>query len=172
MDGDTNFTTQFQFQIAGGQGTDGADGFALVLQNSGSGANALGNPGGNLGYASILNSIAIEFDTYDNGAGDINNNHLSILSNGNVNTSLAQDSAPFDLNSGNVLNAWIAYNGTTDVLQVYLSDTSTQPVDAVLSTTVDLAGALGNQAFIGFTAGTGGLVNDQDILNWSFSTTA
>lgn len=171
VDSDTSFTTQFQFQITGGQGTDGADGFALVLQNSSSGTNALGNPGGELGYASILNSIAIEFDTYDNGAGDMNNNHLSILSNGSVTTSLAQISAPFDLNSGNVLNAWIEYNGTSDVLQVYLSNTGTQPVDAVLSTTVDLAGTLGNQAFIGFTAGTGGLVNDQDILNWSFSTT-
>lgn len=171
VDGDTSFSTEFQFQITGGQGTDGADGLALVLQNSSSGADSLGLSGGDLGYAGLANSIAIEFDTYDNGAGDISNNHLSILRNGVVNAALDSVNAPFDLNSGNTLTAWVDYNGTTNLLQVYLSNTDVQPVDAVLSTNVDLAGTLGNQAFIGFSAGTGGLMNDQDILNWSFNTT-
>lgn len=171
VDSDTNFSTQFQFQITGGQGTDGADGFTLVLQNSTSGANALGGLGGSLGYAGIANSIAIEFDTYDNGAIDINNNHLSILRNGSVDTALASVNAPFDLNNGNPLTAWVDYDGDTDLLRVYLSDTDVQPVDAVLSTNIDLAGTLGNQAFVGFTAGTGGRTNDQDILDWSFNST-
>lgn len=171
VDGNTSFSSQFQFQITGGPGTTGADGFSLVLQNSPTGSNALGGIGGSLGYGGITNSIAIEFDTFNNGAMELNSNHLSILSNGNTNNPLASVNAPFDLNSGNPLTAWVNYNGTTNLLQVYLSNTNVQPADAVLSTNIDLAGALGNQAFIGFTASTGGLVNSHEILNWSFNST-
>ncbi len=79
----TSFETQFQFQLSGGSG--GADGFTFMLQNSTQALNALGFRGGDLGYGSIQDtstpgisqSLAIEFDTYQNGW-DINNNHISI----------------------------------------------------------------------------------------------
>lgn len=169
VNGNTSFSTQFQFQITGSQGTNGADGLSLVLQNSPAGSNALGSIGGGLGYEGITQSIAIEFDTFNNGAMEINSNHLSILRDGNVNNPLTSVNAPFDLNNGSPLTAWVDYNGTTNLLQVYLANNNVQPNSPVLSTNVDLAGVLGNQAFIGFTAGTGGLVNNHEILTWSFN---
>ncbi len=165
----TSFSSRFQFQIAGGQGTGGADGFSFVLQNSSAGTNSVGRTGGDLGYAGIGKSLAIEFDTYDNGSGDINGNHLSILRNGNVNAALKTVNAPFNLNGGTRLTAWVDYNGTTDKLEVYLSNNSVKPSNALLSEELDLDAFLGDKAYVGFTAGTGSLTNNHDILNWSFN---
>ncbi|MEL6232557.1 MAG: DUF4347 domain-containing protein [Cyanobacteria bacterium J06627_3] len=167
----TDFSTQFQFQLTGGQGTNGADGFTFMLQNTLPGVNALGETGGFLGYSGINNSLAIEFDTYRNFdfSGDPNSNHVSVLRDGNLTTALSTANSPFDLNGGNVLTAWVDYNGATNALQLYLSNTSVKPLDALLDFSVDLADVLGDTAYVGFSAGTGGLVNNHDILNWSFS---
>ena len=163
---DTSFSTEFQFQISGG--TDGADGFTFILQNDRQGDNALGDDGGGVGYRDLKQSIAIEFDTYK-GGGDPNNNHISILRDGNTSNALINADSIFDLNGGEILNAWIDYEGSSDVLEVYLSDTTVKPETAILSTTVDLIDILGDRARIGFGAGTGGKANNHDILNWSFA---
>jgi len=78
------FTSYFAFRIKPGTPPSGyapptADGIAFVLQNaegctddeegcveSGSGPNVVGNDGGNIGYGGIDNSLASEFDTFDN----------------------------------------------------------------------------------------------------------
>ena len=54
-------------------------------------------------------------------------------------------------------------------LSVYLSTSSTKPGTAIMSTTVDIYGTLGSQAYVGFSAGNGGAYGSQDILNWSFT---
>jgi glucose/arabinose dehydrogenase len=166
IDSNTSFSTQFQFQLSGAQGTNGADGFTFILQNNDS--KAIGGSGGALGYQGIGKSLAIEFDTYPN-AFDTKNNNISILRDGNIETPLATVAAAFDLNSGRSLNAWIDYDGTTNNLQVYLSDTTTKPGTATLATNIDIATVLGTQAFLGFSAATGGLSNTQDIQNWTFN---
>jgi glucose/arabinose dehydrogenase len=172
IDANSSFSTQFQFRLSGANGTSGADGFTFVLQNDSRGATALGPSGGNVGYSGINNSLAIEFDTYDNGAGDPDGNHLSLLRNGNVNTAVKNALTNIDLNSGAPLNAWIDYDGATNQLNVYLSTTTTKPGTAVLTETIDLVATLGTKAFFGFTAGTGGLRNLQEIQNWTLNTTA
>jgi glucose/arabinose dehydrogenase len=172
IDGNSSFSTQFQFRLSGGNGTSGADGFAFVFHNDNRGASALGAFGGNVGYSNINNSFAIEFDTYKNGAGDPDANHLSLLRNGNVNTAVSNALTGIDLNSGAPMNAWIDYDGATNQLNVYLSTTTTKPPTATLTQTIDLAATLGNRAFFGFTGGTGGLRNLQEIQNWTFNTTA
>ena len=161
----TSFSTKFQFQIGGG--TNGADGFAFILQNDRLGDNALGVDSGGVGYRGIGKSIAIEFDTYK-GSEDPNNNHISVLRNGDTNNAVVNANSPFDLNSGEILNAWIDYDGSSDRLLVFLSDTTIKPQTAILSTTVDLAATVGDRARVGFSAGTGGLGNTHDLLNWSF----
>src|SRR5205823_2725531 len=93
------FDMTFRFQITEPTALDGmttedkgADGFAVVIQNSG--PTALGGAGSGLGYAvadegteGIARSVAIEFDTFDLAAlgesgeaqfGDPNNNHISV----------------------------------------------------------------------------------------------
>ncbi len=173
---DTSFQTQFQFRLTGG--TTGADGFTFMLQNSPAAAGALGELGGNLGYdspgfpgARIVQSLAIEFDTYRN-AWDTNDNHISVLRDGDVTTALATTAVGVpDLNGGDLINAWIDYDGTTDELDIYLSADTTRPETPTLSHTIDLASVVGARAFAGFSAGTGGLFNAHDITSWTLNTT-
>jgi glucose/arabinose dehydrogenase len=172
IDANSSFSTQFQFRLGGANGTNGADGFTFVLQNDSRGTSAIGPSGGSVGYQGINNSFAIEFDTYKNGTGDPDANHLSLLRNGNVNTAVKNGLTGIDLNSGAPLNAWIDYDGATNQLNVYLSSTTTKPTTATLTETIDLVATLGTKAYFGFTAGTGGFRNSQEIQNWTLNTTA
>jgi len=171
---------EFQFTDNGGLGR-GADGLAFVLQNSGS--NALAGKGSSGGFAmgdgsgdrnspGIPSSIAVFFDTFRNEEeDDPNNNYLAICTNGKIGemkwppARLAmQKRLPFNMKDNKVHRARISYQ--PPVLSVYLDD-RTQPV---LSTTVDVSPVVdadGN-AWVGFTASTGGGFENHDVLSWSF----
>jgi glucose/arabinose dehydrogenase len=174
---DTFFSNQFQFRISGGQGSGGADGLIFMLQNSNDGLNALGFTGGDLGYGNVQNasisnigqSLAIEFDTYRN-SWDTNNNHISVLRDGNVSNALVTVNAPLDLNNGSVITTWIDYNGATNLLEVFLASSTVKPETAFLSLNIDLVSVVGSQASLGFSAGTGGLTNNHEIQNWQLTT--
>lgn len=142
-----------------------------MLQSSNSGANALGNLGSSLGYGGITQSLAVEFDTYKS-SGDINNNHIAVLRNGNVVNSLAQVNASLDLNNGSPRNVWIDYDGSIDKLQIFLSGSTTKPVNSLLTYTIDLDSVVGSSTFVGFSAGTGSKTNAHDIENWEFTTSS
>jgi len=74
------------------------------------------------------------------------------------------------MNDGNVWCAWVDYNGT--VLELRLGQTNQRPATATLSHTVNLASVIGTQqAFVGFTSGTGAAYGDHDILSWQFDNT-
>ncbi|MGB6133074.1 MAG: Ig-like domain repeat protein [Acidobacteriaceae bacterium] len=71
----------FVIQNAQGGGTDATTG--CVEQGSGPSAVATNSQGGCIGYGGIDNSLALEFDTYDNGNfGDPNANHIALQSCG------------------------------------------------------------------------------------------
>ena len=76
------FTTYFKFQIhTAAICCTPADGFAFVIQNSS--ATALGTGSGGLGYAGIPNSLAVEFDTFQDASNsDPNANHVAVQSCG------------------------------------------------------------------------------------------
>ena len=69
------------FDVFLGSNNNGADGMAFVLHNDPRGAEANGGRGSALGAFGILNGLAIEFDTYDNGAraGDIRDDHAAFF---------------------------------------------------------------------------------------------
>ena len=66
--GHIDFTQSFQlrFQAYLGNKPNGADGIAIVFQNSPQGRDAVGTIGGGLGAGEIQNGIALELDTHPN----------------------------------------------------------------------------------------------------------
>ena len=168
VDGSTSFQSEFAFEIGGGSGAAYADGMTFLIQNSSRGTGALGGAGGALGYSGIENSIAIEFDNYNNG-GDIGANTIAVVLNGDTRNAIAEVTAPVDLNDGNRYYAWVDYNGDSNNLAVYISRTSEKPVLAVLKTNIDLNQIVGPSAYVGFSAGNFDFPNSHRIASWNFS---
>jgi Legume lectin domain/PEP-CTERM motif len=182
--GDT-FSTQFQFRFTDPGGFVGspADGITLVLAKSPSG---LGLGGGGLGYLGVPNSVAIEFDTYNNPPFDLNSsNHVAVLTGGNLNDLALTNvygiqtcvfSTPNTIagcmSNGHLWTANIRYNGS--LLNVSLTDPAEGlAFNAITNYAIDIASLLGtNSAFVGFTGGTGGGFENQDVVNWEFANTA
>jgi hypothetical protein len=181
----SGFETTFQFQLThqGGLG-HGADGFAFVLQNSGPGA--LGGLGSAGGFAvsdqtydyrekAIPWSIAVFFDTYRNKEeGDPSANYVALCTYGKPSDMrwpaprLAfTPGLPVQLKDRQVHTARILFR--PPVLSVYLDGSSVPELESVvdLSIVVDSRG----EAWVGFTASTGGGFENHDILNWSFTAT-
>ena len=172
------FRTFFQFAMTRPGGIAPADGMAFVLQTAG--ATALGVNGGDLGYGGITPSVAVEFDTYQNGW-DADDNHVAILTDGQMIdidsqtpygvTNCTPSTGVFGcMSNGDVWSVWIDYDGTT--LNVSLADNSTTRPPASISYPIDIATTLGqSSASVGFTAGTGGGWQTHAIFDWSFSQT-
>jgi hypothetical protein len=171
-----SFSVQYQFTMpsAGGIGDAdgvGADGLTFAIAAS----PTVGQVGIGLGYGGTPRSIAVEYDTYnngidDNGHSDNNNgNHIGIDVNGNLN-SVAFKPISTRLNDGGIWNNWVDYNAETKVLEVRLSQSSERPSTADLSYSVDLSAVLAsNQAYLGFTASTGSGYEQHQINSFKFS---
>ncbi len=161
----SSFQTNFTFEINGGAGIGGADGLAFVLQNTPAGPGALGQGAYGLGYGGLVNSVAIELDTWLN-AWDKYNDEIAITINGNIRVPVASSRSPIDLNGGGVYHAWVDYNGNSDVLAVYISATNEKPTLATVKATVNLQQILGNQMYVGFSASDYDKPNSHKINSW------
>ena len=172
----------------------GALGYTGNGQNLAYGNNDVSTAGGP--GAAILNSLAIELDTHQNSDySDPNGNHIAVQSCGPNNSStLSANSADHNyvcpngslakialqsLPSGLSLTDGLAHTITVNYLppgtctsgcnnlSVYFDSTP------ILQTTIDITKQLnltsGSSAYIGFTAATGSLVENNDIISWSFS---
>ena len=189
------FTSVFHFQITHSpdNGPSLADGIAFVVQNSsgdGFGTAARGGSGGAIGYgvpdpvdngAAIPNSLAVEFDTFQN-SWDPNANHIAVQSCGTApnsqdhtgpcNLGIVSDLGGINLADGAVHTAVVEYDPPSGdiagILRVFLDDFGTP----ILTVDTDLA-ALGlsddGTAWVGFTGSTGGLSENNDILSWTFT---
>ena len=165
VNGDTSFQSQFSFRVGGGYGTNGADGFAFLVQNSAAGVDALGRAGGYIGYDTIENSIAIEFDNYLKGGPGAST--IAVVLNGSQN--IIEVAAPFDLNDGSQYFAWVDYNGDSNNLSVFVSRTNEKPVFATLKTNLALDQIVGNSLLAGFSAGNFNQPNFHRVSQWNFS---
>lgn len=169
------FSTTFQFQFTKVGGIDPADGITFVLSQGSAG---LGGAGGGLGYVGVPNSVAIEFDTFNNGGADLSSNHVAIDVNGLLtNTASANPygvatcdfSSGFTqtgcMSNGDIWSVTIGYDGS--LLSVSVQDAA-NPAQAIISNfPIDIALLLGtNSAFVGFTSATGAGFENHDILNW------
>jgi hypothetical protein len=167
-----SFSAFFTFQID--QNNSRADGFTFVMQQAGT--TALGSTGQNLGIYGISGtSMAIEFDTYQNG-GDPDNNHIAVDLNGNTTHtgSSVVASIPkstLDLADANLKYVWIDYNGASNSLQVRISYSNSRPATATLSTTsYNLSTMFTNpNVYVGFTGATGGAYERHSITSFYFT---
>ncbi len=169
------FSTYFRFRITNPGGTlfdgntdTGADGIVFVVQSVSS---SIGGAGGGIGYAGIPSSAGVEFDTWHNSAlNDPGSNHLGIDINGSVHhgsgsANTLEISPRFD--DGNIWHAWVDYDGTD--LEARVNQTGIRPGLATLSRTLDIPTILGaDDAYVGFTSGTGADWGNHDILSWEY----
>ncbi len=161
----SGFSTHFNFQESSGTAT--ADGFTFTIQ-SGS-PTAIGVTGEGLGYQGINNSIGVKFDLYNNAGEGTDSTGLYL--NGALPTTPSVDmtSSGVNLHSGDLMQAVLAYDGTT------LSETVTDlATNSVFSTqyAVNIPSYTGALAYVGFTGATGGEFSTQRILNWTFTPNA
>jgi Legume lectin domain/Chitobiase/beta-hexosaminidase C-terminal domain len=165
----TGFTTDFNFQLLSAK----ADGFTFAIQNVGT--SAVGPNGSGLGYGAshpggtggIAKSVAVKFDLYNNNGESPDS--TGFYTNGASPTVPATDMTPsgVQLNSGHVMHAHITYDGTN--LTLVLTDTVTSQSFTTTSA-INIPSIVGSgTAYVGFTAGTGGLTMTADILNWTMS---
>jgi len=82
----------FSFKIKNPQsGTSGADGIEFVINTA---TNNLGEYGGGIGYSGMVNSVGVEFDTFDNnssyGDSSLYPNHIAININGDTTHPIAK----------------------------------------------------------------------------------
>lgn len=172
------FSTSFQFRMSQAGGIDPADGFTFVVSQATAG---LGGVGGGLGYAGVGNSVAIEFDTYNNGEVG-GSNHVGLDVNGSLssltstspygvsNCTFGNYGATGCLSNGNIWSAFINYDGTTQMLNVSVQETGSPLISLITNYNIDIAAVLGsNNAFVGFTAATGAGYQNHDILNWQLA---
>jgi trehalose utilization protein len=165
------FTTTFDFQISPGPNT--ADGFTFTIQNNS--RTAVGGSGGALGYSSsspitFPNSLAVKFDLYDN-AGE-GSDSTGVYTDGAAPILPADDltSSGVDLHSGDPMAATIAYSESSQALSLTITDLASR-AQFTKTYAEDLTAALGSStAYVGFTAGTGGLSATQTIQRWIFTT--
>ncbi len=170
----STFSTQFDFQTTGSWPL--GDGFTFVIQRAG--ATALGQAGGGLGYGAassggtggIPNSVAIKFDVFSNQGEGTNSTGLYV--NGAAPTSAGSinlDPTGFNLRSYDNSSAVITYDGTT------LTGTLSELVTGATATqhyTVNIPALIGGgTAWVGFTAASGSQISNQQILNWTYTTT-
>ena len=168
------FSTYFQIQLHDHINT-GGDGLAFVIYKADE--PQLGSYGGGLGYQGIDDAIAVEFDTYNNEGGDINDdsaNHAAIMVNGSNNHSgqPGGSKATYAAIKTNVINVWIDYNVGTVTATFGTGATKTDGANVTISRDVSSDVALaGEDVFVGFSASTGWAKSNNDVLKWYFKDT-
>lgn len=174
------FSTSFQFRLTQAGGINPADGLTFMLAQ---GTGGLGTSGGGMGYQGVPNSVAIEFDTFNNGEVG-GSNHVGLDTNGSLNSLTV--SSPYGvsqcdfsggsylgdgcMSNGKLWSAFINYDGTTQKLNVSVQQQGLALIQVISDYSIDIAAILGsNSAHVGFTAATGSGVENHDILNWKLA---
>ena len=190
---DLGFTTDFHFRVRDRSGT-GSDGLTFIVQ--GQGANALGGTGGAIGFGTnlafpttptntgISNSLAVVFDTWDNSANWATIPGANVISVQNSHLGASSPNTPSAIDSlGGVAVSGAFNDGATHlvrvtyvpgIMSIYYDNLATPAltVPVNLSNALNLIG--GQNAFVGFTAGTGALINVErhEIRDWTFGSVA
>jgi hypothetical protein len=165
IDTSKSFESRFRAEAHDGS-LPPADGMTFTLQSQG--LSALGDTGGAHGYAgpgAIAPSVAVDVSLFPQILNGLTE-QFSIVQNGSLVAPLSKAASPALL-CGQPFWAWVDYDAKRHSLQVFVSQTAAQPAAPLVSATVDLAATVGATAYAGFTAGTGGLDANFDLLGWT-----
>ena len=186
------FITEFSFRMSSGDNVNtddgslpGADGLAFVIQNNED--IQMGLYGGGIGYHGIENSLAVEFDLFQNNSKQIidfkdpNGNHAAIQKSvdnkvsalhSSWNTVEINEDIPLLKSDGTIYYAKIEYNIEPNVMSVYLDETGELDDPVIVAGGVklnDIVNLLQDQkAFVGITSATGNAYQIHDLLDWYF----
>ncbi|KAK4759540.1 hypothetical protein SAY87_022671 [Trapa incisa] len=166
-----SFSTFFSFSVTNLNPSSIGAGLAFLISPD---AESVGGAGGSLGLqgdsASTPRFVAVEFDTLmDVEFKDINGNHVGLDLNNLVSAKVSDlGSIDVDLKSGNIVNTWIVFHGSTGDLTVHISYSNMKPKSPILSTNVDLSLYLNDFMYVGFSGSTQGSTEIHSIEWWSF----
>ncbi|MGJ8685365.1 MAG: L-type lectin-domain containing protein, partial [Nonlabens sp.] len=161
-----DFVVEFRIFL-GNNDANGADGLTFVLKNRID--PVIGGLGGGMGYLTIPDSFAVEFDTWQNAnIGDPTFDHIAMVSGGQNDHNTPQNLAgpvqasatSINVEDGNQHDVRIEWNSTTQTMSVYF-DCSLR-----LTYTGDLINQVfagRNLVYFGFTGSTGGAANRQRV---------
>lgn len=168
---------------------EGADGFAFVFQNEGN--NVIGETAAGIGYKGIKNSLAIEFDCFNN-AGDFdevadpNGSHIAIFSNKNLPNSNNHNSSA-NILSYNLEKEILSENNLYFIKLIYKNKNLKVYFDEYsnlhnqnsqlpkIDLNIDIFEYIGNehndkQCFVGLTSSTGNAVQEVEVIKWNIFT--
>jgi len=167
-----SFDLNFELSL-GSLDQSGADGIVFALQQV---STAAGGSGGGIGYGGISPSVAVEFDTWQNSQyGDPTFDHVALISNGSVDHSAVTSLvSPVQASSNNVNiedgayhSVRITWDANAKKMEVFFDCISrfTYTGDIVQNVFAN-----NSMVYWGFTAGTGGSVNEHKVRlsNMSF----
>lgn len=165
-----SFTTFFSFSITNLNPSSIGGGLAFIISPD---DDSNGAAGGFIGLSQGSNPgfVAVEFDTLmDVEFKDINGNHVGLDLGSMVSTHVSDlDSINVDLKSGDLINAWIEYSGSTQIFSISISYSNVKPKEPLLSFSFDLDEFVGDEMYVGFTGSTQGSTETHSIEWWSFS---
>jgi len=154
---DFNKDFNFNVEVFLGLNDGGADGMAIVFHNDPNGINAVGISGSGLGAEGIKNGISIEFDTYNNGELVEDHTHIKLTQTwGDLTTMKALP----NIEDGQWHLVNFNWNASSQTLNYSFDG------NLMASFTNDLVTNVFNNesnVYFGFTASTGGAINEQKI---------
>ncbi|KAH7867282.1 hypothetical protein Vadar_031298 [Vaccinium darrowii] len=167
-----SFSTFFSFSISNLNPSSIGGGLAFVISPENTIVGAAG------GYLGLINAngtpngtVAVEFDTLmDVEFGDVNGNHVGLDLDSMVSAQVGDlDTIDVDLKSGDLVNSWIDYSGSTQVFNISVSYSNLKPKTPLLSFTFDLDQYVSDFMFVGFSGSTQGSTESHSIEWWSFT---
>ena len=158
-----------------------ADGYVFVIAAN---SNSLGALGGGLGYSGINNSVGIEFDFYDNGGENMASSDVFINGNPSSTAGTVFDAGYLSrwnsVASGALVRAfhtWIEYDHSRSRLELRVATSNNEnpstsrparPASALLTRSASYS-QISNFFYAGFTAATGGQMQQMALKSWYLS---
>ncbi|KAI3919885.1 hypothetical protein MKW98_001141 [Papaver atlanticum] len=176
------FATTFIFSVIPKYPGLGGHGLAFVISSTKEPKNSFRNQ-----YLGLPNEtsiaefstriVGVEFDTVQSlDLNDINDNHVGI-DIGSLISNVSEPAKYFDghnnksvnLKSGDLIQAWIKYNGKKKLIIVTISPLGIpKPNQPLILSAIDLTPLMNEYMYIGFSASTGVLSASHNIHGWSF----